>query len=243
METSTCAIFSTRGVGALEEELALSRRLAPNLGAMEQAQGGSTEEGMLANESTWRPRRGRMHSHTSMKAVPRPRQATCRPPVCKISRACYEAVSPSSCVLFKRVQNVKEHQVETGSEAARAGKGRQHVYASALRRRTLKDSEHIGSAARHSVLSASGAAWFATQVTATAAAAQKTSPVCSGRSKRQKWHEKIAKPLIQFQSRLRCLYMERTRIAGRLTAAAVAAQTASPAYVLAPRHRRFERHK
>ena len=141
---------------------------------------------MLANESTWRPRRGRMHSHTSMKAVPRPRQATCRPPVCKISRACYEAVSPSSCVLFKRVQNVKEHQVETGSEAARAGKGRQHVYASALRRRTLKDSEHIGSAARHSVLSASGAAWFATQVTATAAAAQKTSPVCSGRSKRQK---------------------------------------------------------
>ena len=179
METSTCAIFVTRGAGALDEELALAWRLALNLGAMEQARAGSTKKGILVNEATRKPRCGKMHRHTSMKAVPRPRQATCRWPVCKISRACYEAVSPSSCVLFKRVQNVKEHQVETGSEAARAGKGRQHVYASALRRRTLKDSEHIGSAARHSVLSASGAAWFATQVTATAAAAQKTSPVCS----------------------------------------------------------------
>ena len=131
METSTFAIFATRGVGALEEELALSRRLAPNLGAMEQAQGGSTEEGMLANESTWRPRRGRMHSHTSMKAVPRPRQATCRPPVCKISRACYEAVSPGSGICFKRVRNVKEHyksrQGAKRQQRARAGNTFMHL--------------------------------------------------------------------------------------------------------------------
>ena len=96
METSTCAIFVTRGAGALDEELALAWRLALNLGAMEQAQGGSTEEGMLANESTWRPRRGRMHSHTSMNAVPHRRQATCRPPVRKISRASYVRQSIST---------------------------------------------------------------------------------------------------------------------------------------------------
>ena len=55
METSTCAIFVTRGAGALDDELALAWRLALNLGAMEQARAGSTKKGILVNEATRKP--------------------------------------------------------------------------------------------------------------------------------------------------------------------------------------------